>query len=324
MPSPTPHTSLVSDDVERAVACIRSGGLVAIPTETVYGLAADASNPAAVARIFSVKGRPSDHPLIVHISADATELNRWVAPPTPPQAVEIANRCWPGPLTMVLPANRSVGHWVTGGRPTVGVRSPQHLMTEALLSLTGCGLAAPSANRFGKVSPTSAAHVERDIGSLLDPTRDMILDGGPCGVGVESTIIDLTTTPAQLLRAGALSTASLESILASPLADARGPSRAPGMLQSHYAPNAAVWIADDAAAAAALEHNATRNGWRSTSIDRPGDGTATAYHLYHDLRQADIDGLDVVIFVVAQRGDLWAAIRDRLTRAAAGRTRHPD
>ena len=246
-----PHAELVTGDPERAAVCLRAGGLAVIPTETVYGLAADASQPATVARVFDVKGRPADHPLIVHI-ASADQLAVW-ASEVPPVAVTLANACWPGPLTMLLRRSEQVSDGVTGGRDTVGLRVPAHPLTQRVLALTGAGLAAPSANRYGKVSPTTAQHVLDDLGDLLDPKRDVILDGGASPVGVESTIVDCTTFPPQVLRPGGIPTENIAQLLETPLAQASGASRAAGMMASHYAPRATVHLVDrraDAIAAA--------------------------------------------------------------------------
>jgi L-threonylcarbamoyladenylate synthase len=174
-------------EIERAVAALRSGGLIALPTETVYGLGADASNDDAVRRVFEVKGRPSDHPLIIHL-ADAAQLEQWAASVSP-TAQLLADAFWPGPLTLLVERSSSVSPVVTGGRPTVGIRVPDHPVALELLRTFGGGVAAPSANRFGRVSPTTAAHVIADLGDDVD----VVLDGGPCRVGVESTIVDLTT-----------------------------------------------------------------------------------------------------------------------------------
>ncbi len=225
---------------------LRAGGLVAIPTETVYGLAADASNPAAVERIFSVKARPVHHPLIVHI-ASAELFGDW-ASTIPPTAAVLADACWPGPLTLLVPRAHHVSDVVTGGLSTVGVRVPAHPMTLELLQRFGGGLAAPSANRFGRVSPTTADHVRADLGSDVD----FVLDGGPCPVGVESTIVDCTVDPPQVLRPGGISADEITSLLHLSLGAATGASRAPGMLPSHYAPKSRVLLAESSAEAQAL------------------------------------------------------------------------
>ena len=193
---------------------------MAIPTETVYGLGADADDGAAVARIFAAKGRPADHPLIVHL-AGPESLPDWAAA-VPPAATVLAEACWPGPLTLLLPRAARVLDAVTGGRDTVGLRVPAHPLTEALLRRSGRGVAAPSANRFGRVSPTTAAHVVADLGPYLEPGRDVVLDGGPAPVGVESTIVDCTTDPPQLLRPGGIPTEDVERLLDAAVAPARG------------------------------------------------------------------------------------------------------
>jgi L-threonylcarbamoyladenylate synthase len=187
--------SLITTDVDRAMRAIRAGGLVGMPSETVYGLAADATDPAALQRLFEVKGRPPDHPLIVHL-ADADDLTR-VCPQAPQAAYRLAARAWPGPLTVIVPRDDTISAVASGGRPTVAVRVPAHEMARALISASGVPLAAPSANRFGAVSPTTGTHVTDDLGDLLDAARDCVLDGGPCPIGVESTIVDCTVDPPQ-------------------------------------------------------------------------------------------------------------------------------
>jgi len=309
----------VTRDVDRAVALLQAGGLVAIPTETVYGLAADAEQPAAVRRIFAAKGRPGDHPVIVHL-AGIEHVDGWIADgrgSVRAQVELLAAACWPGPLTVLVPRGRRVVDEVTGGRPTVGLRVPAHPMTLSLLGRLGGGVAAPSANRFGKVSPTTAAHVLDDLRGILDPRRDAVLDGGACPVGVESTIVDLTTSPPQVLRAGAIETSDIERILAEPVAGATGPSRTSGMLASHYAPDCEVVPADDAAAAerAADAHRASGEAVRV--LDRTRDLVVAARELYADLRAADADGLDALVVVLPPAAGLGHALRDRLLKAAA-------
>ena len=308
---------LVTTDIGEAVDALTAGGLVAIPTETVYGLAAIADRPEAVRRIYTVKGRPSDHPLIVHLAA-ADALDGWVTD-VPTAATILADACWPGPLTMLLPRGPRTGDWITGGRSTVGVRVPAHPLTLALLERLDSGVAAPSANRFGKVSPTTAQHVLDDLGHLLDPARDRILDGGACQVGVESTIVDLTTDPPQLLRAGAIDADTVDRLLDTVVAAASGPSRAAGMLDSHYAPDCRVVLAESTEE---LERSAARAraaGARVTVLDRTDDLVAAAQLLYDDLRRADRSGTDVLVVRMPPAAGLGHAIRDRLTKAAAGR-----
>ncbi len=222
-------------DITRAVQVLRSGGLLAFPTETVYGLGADATNVHAVHRIFEVKGRPPTHPLIVHIGA-CDELARWAAE-VPEAAKVLAERFWPGPLTLVLPRSNRVPLAVTGGLDTVALRVPDHPLALALLQAFGGAVAAPSANRFGSVSPTTARHVREDLG----PEVDFVLDGGPCVVGVESTIVDLSTDRPVLLRPGGISREEVERALGYELPRHTGTAvRAPGQHPSHYAPRAEV------------------------------------------------------------------------------------
>lgn len=304
----TPTTSI--DD---ALDVLRGGGLVAIPTETVYGLAADASNETAVRRIFAAKGRPADHPLIVHV-ASAAQLDDW-ATEVSPAAAMLGDLCWPGPLTLLVRRAPHVSDVVTGGRDTVGIRVPAHPMTTELLERFGGGLAAPSANRFGRVSPTTAAHVARDLGDDVD----LILDGGPCPIGVESTIVDCSVDPPQLLRPGGIPTEQISALLnaefGTDVATASGPSRAAGMLASHYAPSAQVLLADGPAAG----HQLAERHAGARLIGADVDAVTYARHLYEWLREADADGVSVVVAVLPRAVGLGHAIRDRLVKAAAHR-----
>lgn len=295
--------------IDEALAILRRGGLVAMPTETVYGLAGDASNEAAVRRIFAVKGRPAHHPLIVHV-ADAAQLPRWAAR-VPRAAAVLAEACWPGPLTLIVPRADHVLDVVTGGRSSVGVRVPAHPVATELLQRFGGGLAAPSANRFGMVSPTTAQHVRADLGDDVD----LVLDGGPSPIGVESTIVDCTVDPPQVLRPGAITTAQIEALLGDSVAATAGPSRAPGMLASHYAPTAVVVLcetADDADRLSATMTNAVVIGAHTDTVEY-------ARHLYDWLRQADEAQRDTVVAVLPPAAGLGHAIRDRLIKAAGGR-----
>ncbi len=308
--------------VEHCADVIRSGGLVAMPTETVYGLAADATNPIAVRSVFAAKGRPVDHPLIVHL-ASAASLSTWTV--ATEEAYLLAAAFWPGPLTIVLPRQAHVLDEVTGGRDTVAVRVPRHPLALALIALTGehAGLVAPSANRFGCVSPTSADHVRAD--GLVDT----VLDGGPCVIGVESTIVELIDDKVQVLRAGAVSAADIETVLGRPVqATPSGPSRAPGMMASHYAPRAAVALVEPG-------RQVPPGNWSRVGYLGPGQapagairmdtpvpysGAALAPILYARLREADELGLDLMLVELPYDADaLGAAVVDRLTRAAAGR-----
>ena len=294
--------------VEIALEVLRAGGLVAIPTETVYGLAADASNEAAVRRIFAAKDRPADHPLIVHV-AHAEQLIDWAAA-VPPSAALLAATCWPGPLTVLVPKAVHVLTVVTGGRGTVGVRVPAHPLTTELLERFGGGVAAPSANRFGMVSPTTAAHVRDSLGGLVD----YVLDGGSCPIGVESTIVDCTVDPPQILRPGGIPSEQIAALLSGDVAPASGPSRASGMLQSHYAPKCPLLLADTQS-----ELEAVASAHPGCAIIGSGVDLATyAKGLYGWLRAADIEQRCVVALLPPSEG-LGHAIRDRLLKAAAPR-----
>jgi len=293
--------------VDRALEVLRNGGLVAIPTETVYGLAADAANERAVARVFAVKGRPVDHPLIVHVAAPE-QLVEW-ARDVSPAAARLAATCWPGPLTLLVHKADHVLPAVTGQRDTVGVRVPAHPLTTELLTRFAGGLAAPSANMFGRVSPTTAEHVRADLGDLVD----YVLDGGPCEVGVESTIVDCTVDPPQILRPGGISADDITQLLGAEVAPADGPSRAPGMLVAHYSPRARVLLAESRAAAD-VAATTSAGSW---VLDHGDDLATYARSLYADLRAADERGVQVIVAVLPAAQGLGFAIRDRLLKAAA-------
>jgi len=318
---------LTSSDVATAASVLRSGGLVALPTETVYGLAADARNEAAVRRIYAAKGRPLDHPVIVHI-ADATQVSDW-ASDFPAYAQALAEAFWPGPMTLVLPRNASVGDWITGGQDTVAVRVPDHAVAlEVLQSIAG-GVAAPSANQFGKVSPTSAQHVLADLGSILQST-DAIIDGGDCVVGVESSIIDCTGAAPRILRPGAISTSDVERVTGlSVVSDSDKRVRVPGALDSHYAPRAQVIVVENEAElfarCAQLESKRhvgviapepVRTPSGAMRLAMPESSTAYAECLYRALREADRYELEFVVALAPTGDDVAVAVRDRLTRAA--------
>jgi len=288
-----------------------------MPTETVYGLAADATDPVALARIFEVKGRPADHPLIVHL-ADPEDLAIW-APEASQSAQRLAAAGWPGPLTLIVPRSERLPAAVAGGRDSVGLRVPAHPMARAMIRAAGVPVAAPSANRFGAVSPTTAEHVIADLGELLDPERDVVLDGGPSPVGVESTIVDCTVDPVQILRAGAVTADQVRSVLDAEVAAVSGPSRASGMLASHYAPRCEVRLVDTADDAMALA--AGTPGARI--LDLTTDVARYARELYASLREADADGVRTLIAVLPSPDGLGFAVRDRLEKAAAPRPSRP-
>ena len=313
----------LSQDPAEAARVLASGGLVAFPTETVYGLGADAESGAAVARVFRVKGRPTDHPLIVH-GADAGVLERY-GRDVPAIARALADALWPGPLTVLVRSSGRVDPATVGGRETVGLRVPDHPLALRMLRDVGRGVAAPSANRFGRTSPTTAAHVAADLGADVD----LVLDGGACRVGVESTIVDLSGPAPVLLRAGGVPLERLADLLGTDVTRGEGgPARAPGMLESHYAPRARVELADGAAAtarAAALAASGTRVGILGHVEVPPGVAALTpapgadgyARDLYRLLRRADDDGLEVVVAVPPSPAGLGLAVTDRLRRAAS-------
>jgi L-threonylcarbamoyladenylate synthase len=300
--------------IDEAIARLRAGGLVAFPTETVYGLGADARDDAAVRRIFAVKGRPADHPLILHFAdADAALA---AAREVPASARLLADALWPGPLTLILRRGAWVSDAVTGGQDTVGVRVPAHPVAHALLAGLGAPIAAPSANRFGAVSPTTAAHVRADLGHDVDA----VVDGGPANVGLESTIVDLTRELPTILREGGVPREELAALLALARSDAApGEVRAPGTLAAHYAPRARVVLVD-AAAVDAERGRLAALGARVAVIPAPRDAAETASlarDLYARLRAADDTATDIVLAVLPASVGLGAAIADRLRRAAA-------
>ncbi len=322
---------LNADQVAVAAAALADGQLVAFPTETVYGLGADASNPAAVAAVFAAKGRPPGHPLIVHM-ADAADLERF-GRSVSPMARKLGAAFWPGPLTVVVERSDAVVPETTGGLDTVGLRVPDHPLTLALLERFGRGVAGPSANRFGSVSPTTAAHVMADLGQSVD----YVLDGGPARVGVESTIIDATGAVPVLLRPGGISVVEIEAALGVAVVDGRsGPSRAPGMLASHYAPEATVQLIEESDLMAALaavptdrsvgvvapvaqQPPAVRPSQVQSWWQLPPDADGYAAALYKTLRAADQEGLDLLLVVPPRSGRLLDAVLDRLQKAAAPR-----
>ncbi|HEY0393191.1 MAG TPA: L-threonylcarbamoyladenylate synthase [Candidatus Elarobacter sp.] len=304
------------EHVARAAAVLRAGGVVAIPTETVYGLAADVSNAAAIARVYAIKGRPPDHPLIVH-AHDLAALDGYVAQITPALRA-LADAFWPGPLTAVVARGPRTPRTVTGGQDTVAVRVPEHPVARAILAAFGGALAAPSANRFGRVSPTTAEHVRADLGDEVD----LIVDGGPSRVGLESTIADLTGAVPAVLRAGAISASQLGEALGTPVVTrAGGGVRAPGMLPSHYAPRARVVLVETDPEAAARSRAGA--GERVGLLTLPADAQAAGRTLYAALRALDAEGYDAIVVRLPADTEANAAVRDRLIRAAAPRAR-PD
>lgn len=313
------------NEIDRAVAALRDGQLVAFPTETVYGLGADASNAAAVRRIFAAKGRPADHPLIVHLP-DVAALSDW-ARDIPPAAWQLAARFWPGPLTMILPKAPRVPDVVTGGQQSIGLRVPDHPVARALLQAFNGGIAAPSANRFGRISPTRAEHVQSELGDAVA----LIVDGGPCRVGVESSIVDLTGEQPALLRPGHISASQLAAVLGIAVAQPqRSKTRAPGTLASHYAPLTGTSLVESNELLPAIEA-LLRQGRRVAVLARQPaavddrrvfwqpaahDPETYAHDLYAYLRQLDALQYDHILVEAVPEDDAWLAVRDRLRRAA--------
>ncbi|GCE00846.1 L-threonylcarbamoyladenylate synthase [Embleya hyalina] len=316
-------------DIEKAAGVLRGGGLVAIPTETVYGLGADAEDPAAIARIFRVKGRPPSHPLIVHIGG-AEQLDEWVED-VPRAARLLAEHFWPGPLTLVLRRGPRVPLEATGGLETVAVRVPDHPVALALLSAFGGGVTAPSANRFGAVSPTTADHVRAELGDAVD----FVLDGGPCEVGVESTIVDVTGDAPSILRPGGVTREDLEAVLGCPLAvPSTSRVRVPGRHPSHYAPRARVVLVEpekvvsEAEPAQELGHRvgvllpaafAGAEVKAHAVVTVPDSMAAYARGLYGFLRELDRQGCDLIVASLPVEEGLGLAIANRLRRAAGPR-----
>jgi L-threonylcarbamoyladenylate synthase len=299
---------VIGSDVGRALEIVRNGGLVGLPTETVYGLAADASQKTAIAKVFSVKGRPKNHPLIVHVSSldvARTWSSQWTY-----SAEILGSTYWPGPLSVIVQKSSIVLDEVTGGHQTVAVRVPGHELALELLQQFKGGLAAPSANKFGKVSPTTAQHVLDDLGDDVD----YILDGGPCRVGVESTIVDCSLEVPVVLRPGGITAEAIESIVALDNVDS-GISRAPGMLLAHYAPLCEVVLVENMQQAQGSLGDANS---KYRILDASIDPISFASTMYSLLRQCDLDGIQKLVVVLPEPIGIGLAIRDRLTKAAHG------
>lgn len=310
-----------ADALTSAAAYLKSGGLVAFPTETVYGLGADATNAQAVARIYEVKGRPADHPLILHIHS-MNSMGEW-ADEIPDYAIALARDFWPGPMTLILKRSILAEDFITGGQPTVGLRVPDHVVALALLAaferVGGKAIAAPSANRFGHVSPTSAEAVSEELSKYLAPA-DLILDGGQSMVGVESTIIDCTSFAPRILRPGAITKELIEKSTGLKVSDSSTNIRVSGSLENHYSPAATVElnrVANDGEGFIALDEIPTpKNVLR---LAAPKNIEEFARTLYTALRAADKAGLTLVVVQEPSGDGLALAIRDRLMRASKGR-----
>jgi len=318
-----------ADSLAIAAQSLLDGNLVAFPTETVYGLGADATNQSAIARIYHVKGRPADHPLIVHI-ADLKYLDQWISE-IPAYAISLARTFWPGPMTLILKRSELAKDFITGNQDTVGIRIPDNSLALGLLESFhqkgGAGIAAPSANRFGQVSPTTAAAVEEELGAYLSDS-DLVLDGGPSEVGLESTIIDCTSELPRILRPGAITISMIEEVtglkIANPTDQQADPNQAnirvSGSLENHYAPNAQVILDQEPLAGtgfiALTEIQTPPNVIR---LAAPETVEEFARHLYSALREGDHQSL-ATIYIAQPAGDgLAIAIRDRLARSARGR-----
>ena len=340
----------ITGDPDITATVLLGGGLAILPTETVYGLAARADDPAAVSRLYAAKGRPQDHPVIVHLAnvdaaLGASPEGSWVRE-VPDYARALADAFWPGPMTLVLPRSSRATDGVTGGQDTVGIRVPAHPAAQAVIRAMDAhdpvgaphGLAAPSANRFGQVSPTTVLHAIDELAGVLDPKRDIALDGGPCGVGVESTIVDCTGIAPRILRPGGVTADDVERVTGM-RPETGGEIRVPGALPSHYAPHARVVLASDRVAAQAYADAAAEVGLAPERItmlagveipdldgfDRlaaPASDDEYARILYAAMRTADDDGIQLLIVVppAADDGGIATAVIDRLRRASAPRS----
>lgn len=311
-------------DIAEAVAALHSGALVGMPTETVYGLAGDARNDEAVRRIFATKGRPADHPLIVHL-ADAAQISEW-ARDIPAPAHALARAFWPGPMTLILSKADAVSSLLTGGQQSIGLRVPNHPLALRLLRAFGDGLAAPSANRFGHVSPTTAQHVRDEFGAAVP----IVLDGGPCSIGIESTIIDLSSGTPRILRPGQIDAAAIEAVIGriQSGADESSP-RASGSLASHYAPRTPTetvarralqqrWQDCNAQGETALVLSIGAPPCEMPGLALPDRAEDYARHLYAALRSLDREGADRILVESIPDDAGWQAVADRLRRAAQG------
>lgn len=333
LPVPPPRTEAA---VTRAAEVLAAGGLVAIPTETVYGLAADALDADAVERIFAAKGRPATNPLIVHVTDAA--MARSLAAAWPQPAERITANFWPGPITVIVPRGPRIPTSVTAGGPTVAIRCPGHPLTRRLIATLGRPLAAPSANRSTQLSPTTAGHVLEGLGNRID----LILDGGPCGRGIESTVVDCTTDPPRILRPGPIGRAELEATLGHAVVEAlempdepeARPARSPGRLARHYAPKTPLEVSTSAATrVASLLQTGKCVAWLTSRIDdpqvrslaasrellvvpMPTDPAAFATGLYATLHAIDRRSLDRIIVDAPPATEPWRAVADRLNRAA--------
>ncbi|MDB6059401.1 MAG: Threonylcarbamoyl-AMP synthase [Verrucomicrobiales bacterium] len=328
---PTHTAALFDAAVERAVALLRAGEIVALPTETVYGLSANAFDPAAVEKIYQAKGRPAHNPIIVHVASYAMAVEcvaHW-----PESAQKLAKSFWPGPLTMVLPKSARIPQIVTAGGNTVGVRWPSHPLMQAVIAKCGFPLAAPSANRSNEISPTTAEHVRKSLGDAVP----LIVDGGAANVGIESTVVDLASERPRILRPGMIHEESLSAALGDLLVNGEssgGALRSPGMLPKHYAPKAKLVVLDwnsaeqlrsqirdlkyQSADVWVIAHTEIplQHDWRQVSVI-PHDAEAFARALYAELHRCDEEGAKLIVVEALPDDAAWRGIADRLARAAA-------
>lgn len=316
-----------NSNIQQAVTILRQGGLVAFPTETVYGLGADATNPTAIARIFAAKGRPVDHPVIVHIGS-VEQLKDW-AREVNPIAQQLAQHFWPGPLTLILPRAPQVSLLLTGGQETIGIRIPRHPIAQELLQAFGKGVAAPSANRFGHVSPTLASHVQQELGD----TVDYIIDGGACELGIESTIVDCTSARPRILRPGSITASQINVVIElASITDTAMP-RVSGALESHYAPQTPLQIVDAAELNTVVAKLLPQGKKIAVLARQPAfvvepnlvwimmsaDPNRYSHDLYAQLRAVDALQCGVIIVEAVSMQENWYAINDRLQKAATKR-----
>jgi L-threonylcarbamoyladenylate synthase len=308
----------VTPEVRRAAEILRAGGLVAFPTETVYGLGADASNPKAMVRLYAVKRRPADHPVIVHFASAENAFS--FSTEVPSAAKTLAKHFWPGPLTLILKRSEKAKDFVTGGQPSVGLRVPSHPVARELLEAFGGAIAAPSANRFGRISPTTAAHVREDLGADVD----LILEGGASDIGIESTIVDLSGGEAVLLRPGAISHQQLQELINIKVQAGKPTVRHSGGLERHYAPRTPARLVpthsldkeiatlkDRVAVLAFSRPDERVDYW----LRMPRDASAYAQRLYASLRELDSAGCEAILIEAPPETREWDAVRDRLKRA---------
>jgi L-threonylcarbamoyladenylate synthase len=315
-------SNCTADAISNAAKALKEGHLVAFPTETVYGLGADATNEKAVARIYCVKGRPTDHPLIVHISS-INKLEDW-ATDIPDYAIKLAREFWPGPMTLILPRSKLTKDFISGGQDNVGLRIPDQPIALALLrrfeDLGGNGIAAPSANKFGAVSPTTAEAVNEELGKLLN-SDDLVLNGGPCQIGIESTIIDCTGPSPKILRPGAITKDMIEATTKIGIEKENylPTPRASGMLKVHYSPKAKVSFNNKTSEGdgfIALANIPTPPG--ALRLGSPETTEQFAHDLYQLLRLGDSKGLAKITVILPTSGELLDAITDRISKASAG------